>query len=87
MLLTNRKLVDPPFLGMTCSEGNQKQDLQQVVTYRLSFSSKQDTKGGGKVSFTINAAGKVYKQTIEFVYLGGAITADRGLSIGITRRL
>ena len=87
MLLTNRKLVDPPFLGMTCSEGNQKQDLQQVVTYRLSFSSKQDTKGGGKVSFTINAAGKVYKQTIEFVYLGGAITADRKLSIEITRRL
>ena len=45
------------------------------------------TKGGGKVSFTINAAGEVYKQTIEFVYLGGAITADRDLSIEITRRL
>ena len=27
-----------------------------------------ETKGGGKVSFTINAAGQVYKQTIEFVY-------------------
>ena len=25
-----------------------------------------ETKGGGKVSFTINAAGQVYKQTIEF---------------------
>ena len=45
------------------------------------------TKGGGKVSFTINAAGQVYKQTIEFAYLGGAITADRDLSIEITRRL
>ena len=45
------------------------------------------TKGGGKVSFTINAAGQVYKQTIEFAYLGGAITADRELSIEITRRL
>ena len=45
-----------------------------------------ETKGGGKVSFTINAAGQVYKQTIEFVYLGGAITADRDLSIEITRR-
>ena len=44
-------------------------------------------KGGGKVSFTINAAGQVNKQTIEFVYLGGAITADRYLSIEITRRL
>ena len=44
-------------------------------------------KGGGKVSFTINAAGQVYKQTIEFVYLGGAISADRYLSIEITRRL
>ena len=43
--------------------------------------------GGGKVSFTINAAGQVYKQTIKFVYLGGAITADKDLSIEITRRL
>ena len=39
-----------------------------------------ETKGAGKVSFTINAAGQVYKQTIEFVYLGGAITADRDLT-------
>ena len=45
------------------------------------------TKGEGKVSFTINAAGQVYKQTIEFVYLGGAITAYRDRSIEITRRL
>ena len=45
------------------------------------------TKGGGKVSFTINAAGQVYKHTIESVYLGGAITADRNLSTEITRRL
>ena len=45
------------------------------------------TKGGWKVSFTINAAGQVYKQAIEFVYSGGAITADRDSSIGITRRL
>ena len=45
------------------------------------------TKGGGKVSFTISAADQVYKQAIEFVYLGGAITADRDLSIEITRRL
>ena len=45
------------------------------------------TKGGGKGSFTINAAGQVYKQTIEFVYLDGAITAGRDLSIEITRRL
>ena len=35
------------------------------------------TKAGGKVSFTINAAGQVYKQTIEFVCLGGAISTDR----------
>ena len=46
-----------------------------------------ETKSGGKVSFTINAAGQVYKQTIQFVYLGGAITAGRDLSIEITRRL
>ena len=37
--------------------------------------------------FTINAAGQVYKQTIECVCLGGAIIADRELSIEITRRL
>ena len=29
------------------------------------------TKGGGKVSFAINAASQVYKRTIKFVYLGG----------------
>ena len=46
-----------------------------------------ETKGGVKVSFTISAAGQVYKQTIEFVYLGGAITADGDLSIEISRRL
>ena len=45
------------------------------------------TKGRRKVSFTINAAGQVYQQTIEFVYLGGAITAYRDLSIEIRRRL
>ena len=44
-------------------------------------------KGGGNVSLTIKAAGQVYKRTTEFVYLGGAITADRDLSIEITRRL
>ena len=43
------------------------------------------TEGGGKVSFTINAAGQVlYKQTIEFVYLGRAITADRDLRYSLT---
>ena len=46
-----------------------------------------ETKGGGKVSFTTNAAGQVYRQTIQFEYLGGAITADRDLNIEITRRL
>ena len=30
---------------------------------------------------------QVYRQTIEFVYLGGAITADRDLTIKVTRRL
>ena len=45
------------------------------------------TKGGGKVSFTIIAAGQVYRKQFKFVYLGGAITADRDLSIEIMRRL
>ena len=46
------------------------------------------TKYGGKVSFIIiSSRGQVYKHTIEFVCLGGAITADRELSAEITRRL
>ena len=44
------------------------------------------TKGGGKVSFTIKCS-RPGIQTIEFVYMGGAITADRELSIEITRHL
>ena len=45
------------------------------------------TKSRGKVSFTINAVDQAYKQTIESVYLGEVISADRELSIEITRRL
>ena len=33
----------------------------------------------GHVPFTDTAAGQVYKQTVEFVYLGGAISAGRDL--------
>ena len=39
------------------------------------------------MSVTTNAAGQVYKQTIGLVYIGGAITADRDLSIERMRRL
>ena len=43
------------------------------------------TKGGGHVPFTVTAAGK---QTAEFVYLGGAISADWDLrSVEVTRRI
>ena len=45
------------------------------------------TKDGRKVSFAINGAGQVYKQTIEFAYLGAAITANRDPSLEIKRRL
>ena len=42
----------------------------------------------GHVPFTVTAAGQVYKQTVEFVYLGGAISADWDLrSIEVTRRI
>ena len=34
------------------------------------------TKGGGHVPFTVTVAGQVYTKTIEFVYLGRAISAD-----------
>ena len=46
------------------------------------------TKGGGHVPFTVSAAGLVYKQTVELVYLGGAISADWDLrSVEVTRRV
>ena len=37
------------------------------------------TKGGGHVPFTATAAWLVYKQTVEFVYLGG-LSAQIGTS-------
>ena len=46
------------------------------------------TKGGGRATFTVTAAGQVYKQTVEFVYLGGAVSAGRDLrSVEVTRRI
>ena len=46
------------------------------------------TKGGGHVPFTITAAGQVYEQTIEFVYLAVAISVDWDLrSVEVTRRI
>ena len=42
--------------------------------------------GGGKVSFTSNAAGELFKQAIEFVLLGGATTAKRDICYILTRR-
>ena len=45
------------------------------------------TKGGGHVPFTVTAAGQAYKQTVEFVHLGGAISADWDLSVEVTRRV
>ena len=45
-------------------------------------------KGGGHVPFTVTAAGQVYKQTVDFVHLGGAISADWDLrSVEVTRRI
>ena len=46
------------------------------------------TKDGGHVPFTATAAGQVYKQTVEFVYLGGAVSADWDLkSVEVTLRI
>ena len=46
------------------------------------------TKGGARVPFTVTAAGQVYKQTVEFVFLGGAISADWDLRrVEVTRRI
>ena len=59
---------------------------------RMVFEDKTETmclqaNNGRKVSVVINAAGQVYKQTLNFMYMGGAIIANRYLSIDITRRL
>ena len=46
------------------------------------------TKGGGHVPFAVTAAVQVYKQTVEFVYLNGALSADWDLrSVDVTRRI
>lgn len=45
------------------------------------------TEKGGKAPFTATAAGQMYKQTVEFVYLGGAISAESGLCVEVSRRL
>ena len=46
------------------------------------------TTGGGHVPFTVTVAAQVYKQMVEFVYLGGAISADWDLkSVEATRRI
>ena len=45
------------------------------------------TKDGENVSFAINAARQVNKQTIDIVYLGGDISANRDLSVEVTRHL
>ena len=43
---------------------------------------------GGNVPVTVTTAGQVYEQTTEFVYSGGAISADwTSRSVEITRRL
>ena len=46
------------------------------------------TKGGGHMPLIVTAVGQAYKQTVEFVYLGGAISADWDFSIvEVTRRI
>ena len=45
------------------------------------------TKGGGHGHFTVAAAGQVYKQSVEFMYLGGAIrTAWDHRGVEVTRQ-
>ena len=39
------------------------------------------TKGGGKMSFSMNTAGQLYIETIESVYLGGASAQTETLAL------
>ena len=78
-------------------EGLEKMTVTVIVTacaaFGLTVSEAKteimclQTKGGGHLSFTISAAGQVYKQMVEFAYLGGAIGVewDRR-SVEVTRR-
>ena len=62
----------------TCSSfGLTVSEAKTAINYLMCL----ETKSGGKVSFTINAAGQVYKQTIQFVYLGGAIMQTETLAL------
>ena len=47
------------------------------------------TKDGGEVPLTVSAAGQVYKQTVEFVYLvlRRGNQRNRDLSVEVTRRV
>ena len=66
-------------------EGLEKM-MTVIVTACVVFSLQ--TKGGGHVPFAVSAAGQMYQQTVELVYLGGAISADWDLrSVEVTRRI
>ena len=41
----------------------------------------------GKLALPVTAAGQVYELTGELVYLGGAISANRDLSVVVTRQI
>ena len=46
------------------------------------------TKGGRHVPFIVSASSQVYKQTVDFVHLGGTINADWDfISVEVTRRI
>ena len=62
----------------------------QLVGFTLSdvLDKPVNERWGGHVPFTVTAAGQVYKQMVDFVYLGGAISADWDLrSVGAKRRI
>ena len=42
---------------------------------------------GATATFSVEAAGQVYKQTDEFVYLGGNVNHHADLSIEVDRRI
>ena len=49
------------------------------------FTSEGDAES--TVIFSVDAAGKVYNQTNEFVYLGGNVNHNADLSIEVDRRI
>ena len=80
--------------GIMSSPPNGLEKMMTCAVFGLTVSEAKaeiiclQTKGGGHVPFTVAAIGQVYRQTVEFVHLGRAFSADWDLrSVEIMHRI